>query len=56
MMNAQEKLTYERQLGIGRGSSGGANGGAMTDAEIAAAKIQIGLMKFSVPVLHSLMN
>ena len=38
MMNAQEKLTYERQLGIGRGSSGGANGGAMTDAEIAAAK------------------
>ena len=38
MMNAQEKLTYERQLGIGRGSSGGANGGAMTDAEIAAAQ------------------
>ncbi|WP_462431657.1 SusC/RagA family TonB-linked outer membrane protein [Bacteroides nordii] len=36
MMNAQEKLTYERQLGSGYGATGGANGGAMTDEEIAA--------------------
>ncbi|NDW13850.1 TonB-dependent receptor [Bacteroides sp. 214] len=36
MMNAQEKLTYERQLGSGKGATGGANGGPMTDAEIAA--------------------
>lgn len=36
MMNAQEKLTYERQLGSGYGATGGANGGPMTDAEIAA--------------------
>lgn len=36
MMNAQEKLTYERQLGSGFGATGGANGGPMTDAEIAA--------------------
>lgn len=35
MMNAQEKLTYERQLGSGYGATGGADGGAMTDAEIA---------------------
>lgn len=36
LMNAQEKLTYERQLGSGYGATGGANGGPMTDAEIAA--------------------
>ncbi len=36
MMNAQEKLTYERQLGSGYGATGGAAGGPMTDEEIAA--------------------
>lgn len=38
MMNAQQLLTLERSYGEGRGANGGAAGGPMTDAEIAAAK------------------
>lgn len=37
MMNAQQLLTLERTYGQGRGAVGGAAGGPMTDAEIAAS-------------------
>ena len=37
MMNAQQLLTLERAYGQGRGAKGGAGGGPLTDAEIAAA-------------------
>jgi TonB-linked SusC/RagA family outer membrane protein len=37
LMNSQQLLTLERDYGRGRGFSGGANGGKLTDAEIAAA-------------------
>ncbi|WP_026976514.1 SusC/RagA family TonB-linked outer membrane protein [Flavobacterium tegetincola] len=37
MMNAQQLLTLERSYGQGRGAVGGAAGGPMTDAEIAAS-------------------